>query len=827
MSNWEFLLQKEGDRSWLPLESADVEILEGRYRIVAHTHIANTEVQIQIIHDSTEEVPPLRRVQKRSSHTHSQGLISIIPFTRLKPGKWEFRCQSKPTTSSVKAKQHIVHLEVLPTDYDDSDFSQTLDVQSQELYLLTDSETQPNESITNENISVVYSQINSIDNPEQNTEKKDFELTSKSDEIELLDAQIEEQNPTNLLDDDEEDLSIQVHNQLEDKSHISDIKETENKLQELTETIRHNSSILGQFEQEQAIELEVNQETDTNATNQTNSIINYPLKLTLDQASYTAQPGEALILSGQIVLDNQLQNLQSTEDFNHLISQNTLTKNESSIPENNTPIVDGNLKICLRNPQTSEILIDVQQTLPEQAPPIIFACTINVPENIKTNLILGQIILTNNTVALANTSFTITAPLQNWLAAIDDNFSEDDHQGMADKITQPARKPEQKSPSFQELVEKINQVKPEKESDIEQPLPPQIYQPVEEEGDSGALKLPTFGNPPPEKMAKDKTLINELLAKSNAPQDSDELDDVWGGPDKLPEKTSLQGEEIKDSESESESNTIEEEEVPINQQNLVPFPTKFAPRKEAFKALNLEDKLFDRLNSLANDSELSQWMKASSLSSTEELENISDSKNKDGTDDLQDSDSINMIVDGEELVSENFDETNWEAQEFVVEDEHDEQLDRQEKQWNDDLANISQSEDESISRQPYILPDDRPVPVPHLEVLAQEVVAGKDVKVRVQLPEGLPRIYVKIWVYDRQAQTIVAGPHWLTDFIPNGMGQVEVITELYIAYGCLEIKIEAIAAEVQTNRESHRAVIEHLVVPPPPPILPFDDLNLS
>ncbi|NEP07816.1 MAG: hypothetical protein F6K34_25325, partial [Okeania sp. SIO4D6] len=88
-------------------------------------------------------------------------------------------------------------------------------------------------------------------------------------------------------------------------------------------------------------------------------------------------------------------------------------------------------------------------------------------------------------------------------------------------------------------------------------------------------------------------------------------------------------------------------------------------------------------------------------------------------------------------------------------------------------------------------------------------------------------IYVKIWVYDRQAQTIVAGPRWLTDFIPNGMGQVEVITELYIAYGCLEIKIEAIAAEVQTNRESHRVVIEHLVVPPPPPILPFDDLNLS
>lgn len=824
MSNWEFLLQKEGDRTWLPLESADVEILEGRYRIVAHTHVANTEVQIQIIHDYIEEVPPLRRVQKRSSRTHSQGLISIIPFTRLKPGRWEFRCQSKPITSSVKVKQHIVHLEVLPTDYDASDFSQTVDVQSQELYPLADSETQENELITNENISVVSSQINSIDNSEENTEKKDFELTTKSDEIELLDAQIEEKNITDSLDDEAEDVSIQVQKQLEEQSHLSDIKDTENKLKELTETLINNSSILGQVESEQKTELEANKETDTNATNQTNSTINYPLQLTLDQASYTAQPGEALIISGQIILDNQAHNIQSTEGFNHLISQNTLTKKDSSIPENKTPIVNGSLKICLRNPQTSEILIDIQQALPEQVPPIIFACTVNVPENIKTRLILGQIILTNNTDTLANTSFTITAPLQNWLTAIDDNFTEDDHQGMAPKITHTARKSEQKSPSFQELVEKINQNGPQQESDLDQPLPPQIYQPVEGEGDSGALKLPTFGNPPPEKIAKDRTQINDLLAKSNSPQDSDELDDVWGDPNKLSEQTSLQAEEIEESESESKTKTIEEEEVPKNQQNLVPFPTKFAPKNKAFKALNSEDRFFSRLNSLINDSELSQWMKASSLSPTEELENISESQHQTGTDNLPDSDSINRMVDDEELASENSDEINWEAQEFVVEDEQPEQ---QEQQWSDGLANISQPEDESISRQPYILPDDQPVPVPHLEVLAKDVVAGKDVKVRVQLPEGLPRIYVKIWVYDRQAQTIVTGPRWLTDFIPNGMGQIEVITDLYIAYGCLEVKFEAIAAEVQTNRESHRAVIEHLVVPPPPPILPFDDLNLS
>ncbi len=833
MSDWEFLLQKEGDDTWLPLESADVEILEGRYRIVANTYMANTEVQIQIIHDYTEEIPPVRRVHKRSSRTHSQGLISIIPFTRLKPGRWEFRCQPKLTTSSIETKTNIVHLEVLPTEYDTSDFSQQLDPQNQELYVVADSKPEPTDLITNENTSFFSGQIDTDEvaiNLEKNTVKNNSELAKfeaiKSDETELLDAQIQEEsetmeNITDLLDSDEQDeQNIQSQNQ--------EVKNIENQLKELTETLIKNSSILGQVKQEQEIELEAKKETDTDTTTQTNSILNYPLELTLEQASYIAQPGEALIISGQIILDNQNQNIQSSEGFNNLSLQNNLTEKDSAITENNAPLVNGNLKISLRNPQTSETLIDVQHTLPEQVPPIIFACTISVPENIKTHLILGQIILTEHTETLANKSFTITTPLQNWLTAIDDNFVEDEHQGITPKTNLAARKPEQKSPSFQELVEKINQSQPEQKPDKDQPLPPQIYQPVIAESDSESLKLPKFGNRLPDNMAKDATQINDLLAKSNAPTDSDEMDDVWENSDRSQEQTSSQPEI-----EESESETVNKEEAPNTKQNLVPFPTKFAPINKAFKALKLEDRFFSRLNSLINDSELLQWMKNSSLPPTDatdkstKLENTLESKQKTEIEELPDNDSISVIVDDQEFASDNDDKINWEAQEFVVEDEDrpEQILPNQEKQWSMGLGNLPQQQDESISTQPYILPDEQPVPIPDLEVLAKDVIAGRAVKVRVQLPEGLPRIYVKIWVYDRQAQTIVAGPRWLTDFIPNGMGQVEVITELDIAYGCLEIKFEAIAAEVQTNRESHKAVIERLVVAPPPPKLPFDDLS--
>ncbi|MGD1807912.1 hypothetical protein ACP6PL_21100 [Dapis sp. BLCC M126] len=839
MSDWEFLLQKEGDQTWLPLESADVEILEGRYRIVANTHIANTEVQIRIIHDSTEEIPPIRRVHKRSSRTHSQGLISIVPFTRLKPGKWEFRCQAKLTTSSKETKQHIVHLEVLPTEYDTSDFSQQLELQNQKPDIVANSQPEPKDLITNENISFFSGQVDTDEvaiNLEENTVKNNSELPKleviKSDEIELLDGQVQDEskalseeseimeNITDLLDSGEQEQpNISSQNQ--------EGKNIENQLKELTETLINNSSILGQLQQEEEIELEINKETNIDTNDQINSTVNFPLELTLDRASYIAQPGEALIISGQIIIDNQNQNIQSNEGFNHLPLQNNLTKKDAAIAQNNTPIVNGNLKICLRNPQTSEILIEVEQTLPEQIPPIIFACTINVPENIRTRLILGQIILTDPTNTLANKSFTITAPLQNLLAAIDDNFVEDGHQGMSPKTkTLAGIKPQKKPHSFLELVEKINQTQPEQKTDKDQPLPPQIYKPITGESDPESLELPIFGNPLPDNVAKDATQINDLLAKSNTPKDPDEMDDVWRNSDRPEEQTISQAEIEK-----SESETINQEEADDNKQNLVPFPTKFAPINKEFKALNLEDRFFSKAYSLINDSELLQWMKASSLSPTEEtdkgteLQNKSDSNQKTEKE-LQDNDSISVMVDDEEFASENNDEINWEAQEFVVEDEQlEEILPNQEKQWNFGLDNISQEQDESISTQTYILPDEELVPVPDLEVLAKDVIAGRAVKVRVELPEGLPRIYVKIWVYDRQAQTIVSGPRWLTDFIPNGMGQLEVITELDIAYGCLEVKFEAIAAEVQTNRESHKAVIERLVVPPPPPKLPFDDLS--
>ncbi len=94
MTDWQFLIQKAGDRAWLPLDASSTEILEGRYRIVARSSRSNVPAEIRITHYAIAEVPPKRRVQRRSSRINADGLMMILPFTLLKPGLWEVRCMA-------------------------------------------------------------------------------------------------------------------------------------------------------------------------------------------------------------------------------------------------------------------------------------------------------------------------------------------------------------------------------------------------------------------------------------------------------------------------------------------------------------------------------------------------------------------------------------------------------------------------------------------------------------------------------------------------------------------------------------------------------------
>jgi hypothetical protein len=116
------------------------------------------------------------------------------------------------------------------------------------------------------------------------------------------------------------------------------------------------------------------------------------------------------------------------------------------------------------------------------------------------------------------------------------------------------------------------------------------------------------------------------------------------------------------------------------------------------------------------------------------------------------------------------------------------------------------------------------LPVPQLQVPHGELVAGKLINIRVYLPYVRPEIAVKLWVEDCQTRWLLDGPHLLTNLLPKPSGELEAMTQIDIPFGCLEIRIEAIAINTTTQQESHKVSIQRTVIPPDLPNLPLDEL---
>jgi hypothetical protein len=117
---------------------------------------------------------------------------------------------------------------------------------------------------------------------------------------------------------------------------------------------------------------------------------------------------------------------------------------------------------------------------------------------------------------------------------------------------------------------------------------------------------------------------------------------------------------------------------------------------------------------------------------------------------------------------------------------------------------------------PLLIGADELVPTPSLEIEAvDEVVAGQVLKVKVKLPMIQPKLYVKLWINDRQTRTLLDGPRYLVDFVPDAQYRLmEATTTFTVPLGSLEIQIEAIAIETSTKREGYKVSSALAVVPP-------------
>ncbi|NJS17136.1 MAG: hypothetical protein HC787_10710 [Nostocaceae cyanobacterium CSU_2_110] len=116
MEQWQFLIQKEGSRTWHPLLKPRIEVISGRYRVVARSHRSNTDIDVKVTHTSLSELPPKQRIHKRRRRTNSEGLTAVIPFTYLQSGIWELQCSGDVMSELLGASwQYTVTLVVVPS----------------------------------------------------------------------------------------------------------------------------------------------------------------------------------------------------------------------------------------------------------------------------------------------------------------------------------------------------------------------------------------------------------------------------------------------------------------------------------------------------------------------------------------------------------------------------------------------------------------------------------------------------------------------------------------------------------------------------------------
>jgi hypothetical protein len=112
MADWEFLIQREGDRGWRPIETGNLQLMAGKYRIVASSNLPHTLIQTRITHQTLGETVPKRRSRSISQTSNARGLVVIIPFTQLQSGIWQFVCSGLDETQT--AWHRILKLRVLP-----------------------------------------------------------------------------------------------------------------------------------------------------------------------------------------------------------------------------------------------------------------------------------------------------------------------------------------------------------------------------------------------------------------------------------------------------------------------------------------------------------------------------------------------------------------------------------------------------------------------------------------------------------------------------------------------------------------------------------------
>jgi hypothetical protein len=784
MEHWQFLIQKQGDRSWQSLESPNLKILAGRYRVLARSHLPNTDVEVRVTHSPTQEVPSKRRILKRMRRTNAEGLLAVIPFTYLKPGIWELRCSGDLMSDIFgKSWQHSILMQVLPQVFN----GEPTELDS----LASTSQNQtdlPNESeladlVTDQPVSPVWLKGETAEQILQNL----IDLALPNSELSQSDGNVEDFPATPIL------------------------------------------------------------------------------QLALDRENYVARWGERIAITGQVTLPES-----PTGETLFLDSVGGLE-----------------LVIEMRSPWESQTLTQVRQPLPDNVLPFSFSTAIDIPAECESKLILADISLygrladVDEVVLLASQSFTVTADVTELLAMTAKTITP----GLLDENILTG-KTKEAEPSVRLGLELFNLVKYPKTIPSQpwnpatsKPLPPLINsQALESElNKSVDEKLPQLPklpqNPTPTTSTNEvaaspvsnnsvaqtisaidlqkleirnrrgtkpkttlpylkrlKTVQVDKAPKLNLPQleKSLQLNNTGVEEQPTPELVADHGQLPDESRAEvvmpvsGEVTTKGGDLVTVDQPNASPLLQKWMhsqgyffsqPVSVAYPESETDEPTAEVSLVLSEEAQIEQIELPLILNAEIEVAVVVET-------DQVEVDHVSTETADLPPIPPQVPPT-WLTQEFVVDDDM------------ESIVETSISQTSTPDSQPPLdlsrsLPMNGivndPLPIPHLYVPEGELIAGQSVKVRVELPAASPPLVVKLWIEDCQTRWLLDGPHLLSDLLPNSFGSLEMMTQLNVPFGCLEIRVEAIALDLATQQESHKVTIVRTVIPPDLPSLQLDEL---
>jgi len=782
MENWQFLIQKQGDHNWRTLESPNLKILADNYRVLARSYLNNMDVDVRVTYISTQDVPPKRRILKRSRRTNSEGLMAVIPFTHFKPGIWELRCSGDIMSEMLgKSWQHTLFIQVSPPEPSPQSLTQL----AEESDLASNADTQ---------VSIVMNHGTPV----------------------WFKGETTEQILQNLLD-----LALPQDEPLLDE-----------------ETIENAPTLPPPL----------------------------ALNLTLDQDTYVARWGDNFIIHGDVEV-NEMENLEDERFAMNGVSQLRL-------------------EIALRSPSESRILNHIDQPLTDQVLPFSFSTLIDIPLDCESKLLLADINLygaladVGEVILLANHTFTITADVTDLLAL---QTSRSDYRDYSLPETNPPVKPK---PSVKIRLELFNVAKSPKLAQFHilkpspnQPLPPQIkpliswqvlspqlpnlpHNPRSEintdsETDSLTKTLAIHPidlkklvikpvntifpylkrlkvKPVPGKTANDQLNVEKLATLQKSPQ----LPTVVTLPAKIPELPV-------DNLPQSDQSMIDDTSYAELIAEIVAGVTKSEELDLVDSQENsviIQSEELDLVDTQENSSLLQQWIDSQGYLLTEAV--FQESSDNDLGEETQTVD-VEVLLSREKEIQEDTiadnipleinkpetvnilnpipTEPGWLSQEIVIDDLV---MEWDADSWSDEaIADHHYSplpENETAADFSGVMMES--LPTPQLYLSEGELVAGTSVMVRVKLPEVSSSVVVKLWVEDYQTRSLLDRPHILPDLRSNACGEWETAIYLKIPFGCLEIRLSAIALHQTTQQESDKFTIIKTVIPPNLPRIEMDEM---